>query len=71
MKKYYIILFVVIGGIVTSCYKDLSTVAMATIPDIVFGDEQDVISVSFGETLVIDPKVSQEGRGQEEGYRAS
>ena len=66
MKKYFIIFFVVIGGIVSSCYKDQSTVATETIPDIVFGDEQDVISISFGETLVIDPKVSQEGRGPED-----
>lgn len=68
MKKnnYIFLLSIVILGVFSSCYKDLSTKATKTIPDIVFGNEQDTISIAYGEILRIEPQVSQEGRNPED-----
>ena len=67
MKKSYLFLLVfVIGMTLSSCYKDLSTTATIAIPDIVFENEQESIFISYGETLVIDPQVSMEGKSPED-----
>lgn len=49
--------------VLSSCYKDLSTEATVTFPDIVIENSGEPINIGYGETLVMDPKVRQEGYG--------
>ena len=64
MKKIYIIFSILF--FVTGCYKDLSTGIIDPIPDIVFGNEESIYVISYGDVLYIDPQISQEGRNQED-----
>lgn len=51
--------------LLTSCYKDLSTEATMTIPDInVVVDREESFVMNFGDSLIICPNVSQEGRAE-------
>lgn len=66
MKKTNILLLPVLAAIVAACYKDISTEAGYTIPDIVIENLKDTIFVSFGDNLSLSPEVSQEGRSEED-----
>ena len=66
MKKLIIIINIVLLSSLTSCYKDLSTEATMTIPNIEIGNTDSVINISYNDVLRIDPMVSQEGRGPED-----
>lgn len=56
------IVFSFIAVISHSCYRDLSTEATITIPDIEFENTDTVYNVGFNSVLTVDPGVSQEGR---------
>ena len=58
----FIILF--LSVISVSCYKDQSTEASFTIPDIKISAPDSVLDVYYGEELKIAPVISQEGRSE-------
>lgn len=63
MKTRYItILFAAL--LACSCYKDLSTEATTSIPEIVISSEEDVINVAYGHDIELTPDVAQEGRSE-------
>lgn len=66
MKLKYIIIGIFSAFVLTSCYKDLSTEASHTIPDINISGLDSVINILYGETLKVKVDVSQEGRSAED-----
>jgi len=50
----------------TSCYKDLSTEATTSIPEIEIGTESSVINVSYGHEITLKPTVTRKGRTEED-----
>lgn len=60
MKKYISAAAVLLSAM--SCYKDLSTEATVTLPEIVISSEYDVINISYGEELVLEPEVTLGGQ---------
>ncbi len=59
MRKYRSAAAVMLS--VMSCYKDLSTEATVTLPEIAINSEYDVINISYGEELVLEPNVTVGG----------
>lgn len=49
-----------------SCYKDQSTEATQSFPDIVIENSGEPINIGYGQTLEMEPKVRQEGYGTSE-----
>lgn len=49
--------------ILGSCYKDQSTEATQSFPDIVIENSGEPINIGYGQTLEMEPKVRQEGYG--------
>jgi hypothetical protein len=65
-RTYHMIVLVAVAFAVTACYKDLSTEADKTIPDIVISSESDVINAAYGDEITISPTVTEEGRTAED-----
>ena len=58
------ILFVICLSImVVSCYKDLSTEALNEIPELIVTGPEGDITIPYGQTLEIEVKATQKGRG--------
>ena len=55
----------IISGLLASCYKDLSTDATIEIPDLTIEGVPAEMSILYGEEIVIDPVVQQEGRSSD------
>jgi len=60
MRQYLSIIIVLIA--MSSCYRDLSTEATISIPEITIFSDKDVLNVAYGHDLVLEPEVVQEGR---------
>ncbi len=62
----YLILPALATGLLTSCYQDLSTEATIEIPELVIEGVPETMNVLYGEELVINPVIKQEGRSAED-----
>lgn len=68
MKKLniYIIFVFLTLGVLSSCYKDLSTKATISLPDIEISSQEENLNLYYGETFVFTPEVTVEGRNEDE-----
>lgn len=68
MKRQYtyVISFSLLLLMAVSCYKDLSTEAGTSIPDIEIISDVDVINVAYGHYITMEAKVQEEGRSEQD-----
>ena len=62
----YIIAFLSMVFVAASCYKDLSTTASESIPEIAITGLESEINIVWGQELKITPEIRQEGRTEED-----